>query len=430
MSNTEHPIHFKRLQLEESAGFDRNTLDYIHRASSTGLYEIRGLGAKRKLPHFDDLVFLTASLSRYPLEGYREKCSTRTVLGTRFAKKPVVLDTPITIAAMSFGALSANVKEALGKAATAMGTTTTTGDGGMTSEERQSSKTLVYQCLPSRYGFNPDDVRRAEAGDQLGGRAERDRAAVVDDHHAVAELRRLFHVVRGQHDGAAVLVAVRADHVPQRASRLGIESRRRLVEEEQLGSPGERGRHREALPLSARKVRVAGVGLLLELHERDQLHDRPTRLVEPGEQRAELGDGLLLEQPRVLERHADTRADLLRVAPPVQPQHLDDAFGRVEQAFADLHGGRLARTKTVYDCEGIRGIWPVLRWIGQAISCCNSGNEITAKRWMNEVEIVSAQNGGNLGIALRPMPKSVRQPSMQVRYLDKYRHGSIEFCRQ
>ena len=189
-----------------------------------------------------------------------------------------------------------------------------------------------------------DDVRRAEAGDQLGGRAERDRAAVVDDHHAVAELRRLFHVVRGQHDGAAVLVAVRADHVPQRASRLGIESRRRLVEEQQLGSPGERGRHREALPLSARKVRVAGVGLLLELHERDQLLDRPTRLVEPGEQRAELGDGLLLEQPRVLERHADTRADLLRVAPPVQPQHLDDAFGRVEQAFADLHGGRLART--------------------------------------------------------------------------------------
>ena len=90
MSNTEHPIHFKRLQLEESASFDRSTLDYIHRASSTGLYEIRGLGAKRKLPHFDDLVFLTASLSRYPLEGYREKCSTRTVLGTRFAKKPVV----------------------------------------------------------------------------------------------------------------------------------------------------------------------------------------------------------------------------------------------------------------------------------------------------------------------------------------------------
>jgi glutamate synthase domain-containing protein 2 len=128
-----------------------------------GLYEIRGLGAKRKLPHFDDLVFLGASLSRYPLEGYREKCSTKTVLGTRYATKPIELEIPITIAGMSFGSLSANVKEALGRAATQMGTSTTTGDGGMTQEERLSSKTLIYQCLPSRYGFNPDDLHSSDA---------------------------------------------------------------------------------------------------------------------------------------------------------------------------------------------------------------------------------------------------------------------------
>jgi len=153
----------QRLRLEESAGFDRKVIDYVHHASATGLYEIRGLGAKRHVPHFDDLVFLGASLSRYPLEGYREKCVTTTVLGTRFATKPVELAIPITIAGMSFGSLSANVKEALGRAASEMGTSTTTGDGGMTEEERRSSKTLIYQCLPSRYGFKPDDVRRADA---------------------------------------------------------------------------------------------------------------------------------------------------------------------------------------------------------------------------------------------------------------------------
>ncbi len=157
------PEQFKHISREESSGYDRKTLDYIRNAAAHGLYEIRGLGAKRKLPSFDDLVFLGASLSRYPLEGYREKCATRTVLGSRFAKKPIELDIPITIAGMSFGALSANVKEALGRAASEMGTSTTTGDGGMTQEERLSSKTLVYQCLPSRYGFNPDDVRRADA---------------------------------------------------------------------------------------------------------------------------------------------------------------------------------------------------------------------------------------------------------------------------
>lgn len=157
------PMTIDEKSLRPSATFPQNVLDEIHRAADQGIYEIRGFGAKRSLPTFDDLVFLGASMSRYPLEGYREKCGTDVVLGTRFAKKPIELKIPITIAGMSFGALGANAKEALGRAATAMGTSTTTGDGGMTEEERQSSKTLVYQVLPSRYGLNPDDVRRADA---------------------------------------------------------------------------------------------------------------------------------------------------------------------------------------------------------------------------------------------------------------------------
>jgi glutamate synthase domain-containing protein 2 len=112
MHTPNHPSN-QHVSLEESAGYDRPILQYIQNAAAHGLYEIRGLGAKRKLPHFDDLVFLGASLSRYPLEGYREKCSTKTVLGTRYATKPIELEIPITIAGMSFGSLSANVKEAL-----------------------------------------------------------------------------------------------------------------------------------------------------------------------------------------------------------------------------------------------------------------------------------------------------------------------------
>jgi glutamate synthase domain-containing protein 2 len=106
---------------------------------------------------------LGASISLYPLEGYREKCGTDVMLGTRFAKSPIQLKIPVTIAGMSFGALSGRAKEALGRGATASGTSTTTGDGGMTAEERVHSKTLVYQYLPSRYGMNPDDLRKADA---------------------------------------------------------------------------------------------------------------------------------------------------------------------------------------------------------------------------------------------------------------------------
>jgi len=149
--------------LRESATFDKFTMAEIRRAAETGIYDIRGFGAKRKVPHFDDLLFLGASMSRYPLEGYREKCNTKVTLGTRFAKKPIELDIPVTIAGMSFGALSANAKEALGRGASEVGTSTTTGDGGMTPEERGQSKKLVYQYLPSRYGMNPDDLRKADA---------------------------------------------------------------------------------------------------------------------------------------------------------------------------------------------------------------------------------------------------------------------------
>ncbi|MFI7589298.1 FMN-binding glutamate synthase family protein [Spongisporangium articulatum] len=149
--------------LRESATFDRATIAGIQRAAATGVYDIRGWGAKRALPHFDDLLFLGASMSRYPLEGYRERCDTDVVLGARNARHPLHLDIPVTIAGMSFGALSAQAKEALGRGASEAGTSTTTGDGGMTPEERDQSKHLVYQYLPSRYGMNPDDLRKADA---------------------------------------------------------------------------------------------------------------------------------------------------------------------------------------------------------------------------------------------------------------------------
>ncbi|MGE3993182.1 glutamate synthase-related protein, partial [Pseudorhodoplanes sp.] len=154
---------FVRTPPRKSATFDDHAIAEIRRAAATGIYDIRGGGAKRRLPHFDDLLFLGASISRYPLEGYRERCATDVTIGARFAKKPIHLKIPVTIAGMSFGALSGPAKEALGRGASAVGTSTTTGDGGMTPEEREHSSILVYQLLPSRYGMNPDDLRKADA---------------------------------------------------------------------------------------------------------------------------------------------------------------------------------------------------------------------------------------------------------------------------
>ena len=147
--------------LRPSHTFPPTVIDQIQTMAEEGRYEIRGWGAKRVLPTFDDLVFITASASRYPLEGYRERCETRTVLGSRFARKPLVLDIPITIAGMSFGSLSANAKESLGRAASAVGTSTTTGDGGMTPEEPpRPSTSSINACRPGTASIPKTSARR------------------------------------------------------------------------------------------------------------------------------------------------------------------------------------------------------------------------------------------------------------------------------
>jgi len=103
--------------LQSSGTFSPGVIDDIQAKAESGLYRIRGYGTlrERHWATFDDLTFLPCSLTRIPLEGYREKCSTRTVLGTRFASKPIELAIPVMITGMSWGALSYNAKVALAK---------------------------------------------------------------------------------------------------------------------------------------------------------------------------------------------------------------------------------------------------------------------------------------------------------------------------
>ena len=94
--------------LQTSGIFAPRVIEEIQAKAESGLYSIRGFGTlrERRWATFDDLTFLPCTLTRIPLEGYREKCSTKTVLGTRFAKKPIELDIPVMITGMSWGALS------------------------------------------------------------------------------------------------------------------------------------------------------------------------------------------------------------------------------------------------------------------------------------------------------------------------------------
>ena len=153
-----------RQVLRQGSLWRPEVIEDIQTKAELGRYRIRGFGTlrSRPLPSLDDMVFIPGTLTRIPLEGYREKCSTKTILGTRFAKNPIELDIPVMVTGMSFGALSYNAKVALAQGATRVGTSTTTGDGGMLMAEREHSKVLIYEVLPSRYGINVHHLKMAD----------------------------------------------------------------------------------------------------------------------------------------------------------------------------------------------------------------------------------------------------------------------------
>ncbi len=141
----------------------RDHVKEIQRKAETGEYVVRGFGTSRKVPHFDDLVILPAQVSRPPIDKYREPCKTKTVLGDRFAERPLKLDTPVLVGAMSFGALSREAKIAIARGTAKVGTATNTGEGGMLPEEREEAKWLIAQYASGRFGVSAEYLNAADA---------------------------------------------------------------------------------------------------------------------------------------------------------------------------------------------------------------------------------------------------------------------------
>jgi len=111
---------------------------------------------------FDDLVFVPAQLAERPVDYYREKISSKTIIGEN-SKKPIEIETPIIIGAMSFGALSREAKTVLAKASTLAGTIENTGEGGVLPEEREFSKRLIIQYSTGRFGITEEVLKKADA---------------------------------------------------------------------------------------------------------------------------------------------------------------------------------------------------------------------------------------------------------------------------
>ncbi len=112
--------------------------------------------------NWDDLIFLPAQLAKRPKDYFKEEISSKTIIG-KLSRKPIEIEVPIIIAAMSFGALSLEAKIALAKASKMAGTMTNTGEGGMLEQEREFSNRLIVQYSTGRFGISEDVLKKADA---------------------------------------------------------------------------------------------------------------------------------------------------------------------------------------------------------------------------------------------------------------------------
>jgi glutamate synthase domain-containing protein 2 len=170
----------------------------IQREAATGQVQVRGTGARRRVPSFDDLVVLCAQVSRPPIDHYREPCDTSVELGKRFAEKPLKLDIPIFIGAISFGSVSREVKIALAKGASMVGSAVNTGEGGLLPEERKFSKKLIVQYASGRFGVSAKYLQCADAIElKIGQGAKAGQGGLLFAEKVTGEITKVRGVPEG-----------------------------------------------------------------------------------------------------------------------------------------------------------------------------------------------------------------------------------------
>ena len=133
----------------------------IHEMAISGKTIIEPMGSQKPMVSWDDILILGAQLNPMPL-GEHEPINTTTIIGKK-AKKPMVIENPIYISHMSFGALSKEAKIALAKGARMAKTAMCSGEGGILPEEREEAYKYIFEYVPNLYSVTEENLRRADA---------------------------------------------------------------------------------------------------------------------------------------------------------------------------------------------------------------------------------------------------------------------------
>jgi len=211
----------------------------IHAMAAQGQSMVEAMGTRKKTTSWDDLLIKGAQLARLPRNEH-DPVRTETVIGPG-AEHPLVINTPVFVSHMSFGALSREIKIALAKGSSAVGTAIGSGEGGILEDEFQAAHKFIFEYVPNRYSVSEENLQRVDAieikigqsakpgmgGHLPAGKVTAEIAAVrgrpegrdiisparFEDIHTRDDLKRKVDWLRGQSGGKPIGIKVAAGNV-------------------------------------------------------------------------------------------------------------------------------------------------------------------------------------------------------------------------
>jgi methylamine---glutamate N-methyltransferase subunit C len=165
-------------------------MEDIHTMAVTGESVIEPMRTKKPVISWDDILIKGAQVARIPLNK-DIAVNTRTVIGPK-ARCPLVIETPVYVTHMSFGALSKEVKIAIAKGTAAVKTAMGSGEGGMLPESRQFAFKYILEYVPNRYSITEENLKSADAIEiKIGQSAEPGMGARLPAEKVTAEIAHI-----------------------------------------------------------------------------------------------------------------------------------------------------------------------------------------------------------------------------------------------
>ena len=136
-------------------------MEEIHEMAVKGESLHAAMGTLLPLPKWEDILLLGAQLDPAPLND-DDPVSTQTIIGKN-AKQPMVLESPVYISHMSFGALSKEIKTALAKGSAMAKTAMCSGEGGILPEEKAAAYKYIFEYIPNKYSVTDENLKTSDA---------------------------------------------------------------------------------------------------------------------------------------------------------------------------------------------------------------------------------------------------------------------------